>query len=100
MLNIFEQNDIKILKVYHCPHSTEENCSCRKPNVGMIENACKDFNIDLENSWLIGDKLSDIQTAINANIKNHILITTQTSESLEVLFTANSLLDTINIITE
>lgn len=98
MLNTFEKNGIKILKVYYCPHSPEENCSCRKPNIGMIENACEDFDIDLENSWMIGDKISDIQTAINANIKNHILISSQTSESLEVSFRANSLLDTISII--
>ena len=60
----------------------------------MIKNSCKEFNIDLENSWLIGDKLSDIQTAINANIKNYILI----NNKKENIPTANSLFDTINII--
>lgn len=98
MIKEFSKNDINILKVYYCPHSPEIDCSCRKPNIGMIKNACEDFNIDLEKSWLIGDKISDIQTAINANIKNHILISTQTSESLEVSFRANSLLNTIDII--
>ena len=94
MLNKFSKNKIEILKVYHCPHSPTENCDCRKPNIGMIKDSCKEFDIDLENSWLIGDKLSDIQTAINANIRNYILI----SSKKENIPTANSLFDTINII--
>ena len=72
--------------------------SCRKPNTGMIEEACKDFEIDLNQSWLIGDKISDIETAINANIKNHILITKEKDKTSKASSIANSLLDTINII--
>ena len=94
ILNRFKEEEINILKVYFCPHTPEENCRCRKPNIGMIENACKDFDIDLENSWLIGDKITDIQTAINANIKNYILIDSKDPD----IITAKSLLDTINII--
>lgn len=94
ILDRFKEHEINILKVYFCPHSPEEKCSCRKPNIGMIENACKDFDIDLENSWLIGDKITDIQTAINANIKNYILIDSKNPD----IITANNLLDTINII--
>ena len=94
ILNRFKEQEINILKVYFCPHTPEENCRCRKPNIGMIENACKDFDIDLENSWLIGDKITDIQTAINANIKNYILIDSKDPD----IITAKSLLDTINII--
>ncbi len=94
ILDRFKEHEINILKVYFCPHSPEEKCSCRKPNIGMIENACKDFDIDLDNSWLIGDKITDIQTAINANIKNYILIDSKDPD----IITAKSLLDTINII--
>ena len=39
----------------------------------MIQQSLNDFDIDLENSWLIGDKKSHIETAINANISNKIL---------------------------
>ena len=94
ILNRFKEQEINILKVYFCPHTPEEKCRCRKPNIGMIENACKDFDIDLDNSWLIGDKITDIQTAINANIKNYILIDSKDPD----IITAKSLLDTINII--
>jgi D-glycero-D-manno-heptose 1,7-bisphosphate phosphatase len=97
----FKNNGINILKVYYCPHSPNENCNCRKPEIGMITQACNDFDIDLNKSWLIGDKISDIQTALKANIKNNILIKSSYNEKKDekiASFTANSLFDTINII--
>lgn len=97
MLQIFEENGVKILKVYFCPHSPEENCSCRKPNTGMIQQSLNDFDIDLTNSWLIGDKTSDIETAMNANIPNRILIS-NTKSNLEIAHTVNNILETLNII--
>lgn len=103
MIEEFKKNGVDILKVYYCPHSPEDNCECRKPKIGMITQANNDFNIDLENSWLIGDKISDIQTAINANIKNTILIKSSYNKEKDqkiASYTANSLFDTINIIKE
>lgn len=97
MVNEFKKNNISILKVYHCPHTPDESCNCRKPKIGMIQQSLNDFDIDLENSWLIGDKKSDIETAINANISNKILIS-QDKNNSELLNIANSLIDTINII--
>ena len=99
----FKENGINILKVYYCPHGPEDNCECRKPKIGMITQAIGDFDIDLNKSWLIGDKISDIQTAINSNIKNSILIKSsyQKEDDEKIAsFTANSLFDTINIIKE
>ena len=103
MIDKFNENNIKILKVYHCPHSPDENCDCRKPLPGMINQAISDFDIDLDKSWLIGDKISDIQTALNAKIKNNILINSSyvKNDSDNIIsITANSLFDTINIIKE
>ena len=74
MLKEFEKRDIKISQVELCPHGPDDNCSCRKPKTAMIENILKNFSIDLKNSWLIGDKSSDILCAKNANIKNTIQV--------------------------
>ena len=80
ILSDFMQNELRAKtgfcfdKIYHCPHSPSENCICRKPKIGMIQNALKDFNIDLEQSFLIGDNESDIECAINAGIKTQILL--------------------------
>jgi len=52
----------KIDKIYFCPHLDTENCNCRKPNPGMINQAIADFpEIDRQNSYLIGDSDSDIE---------------------------------------
>ena len=63
-------------KVYFCPHHTEgiieeyrKDCHCRKPNTGMIEEAVREFDIDLENSFLIGDKISDIEAGHRAGCR-------------------------------
>jgi D-glycero-D-manno-heptose 1,7-bisphosphate phosphatase len=74
MVKEFEKQNIKILKIYHCPHKPNENCNCRKPKTGMIEQACNDFDIDLENSIMVGDKDSDMQLAVNAGIGNKTLV--------------------------
>jgi D-glycero-D-manno-heptose 1,7-bisphosphate phosphatase len=47
--------------IYYCPHDVGE-CRCRKPDVGLFEQACKDFPLaSADNSVVIGDSLSDIQ---------------------------------------
>lgn len=74
ILNEFKKNNIEISQVELCPHGPNDNCNCRKPKIGMINNILKNFSIDLENSWLIGDKSSDILCAKNANIKNTIQV--------------------------
>ena len=76
MLSTFEKNNIPIQKVAYCPHSPEENCQCRKPNTGMIDDILKQYAIDLPASWLIGDKQSDIDLAINSHIGHSIAIGT------------------------
>ena len=54
----------------YCKHHPSENCLCRKPNLGMIQNLMSNYNIDLQNSILIGDKISDFELGIRAKIKN------------------------------
>lgn len=65
----------KIDAFYFCPHLPADKCVCRKPNLGMIEAACRDFAVDLENSWMIGDKILDIELGFNANIKTCLVKT-------------------------
>ena len=74
MLSEFENNGVKILDVFHCPHNPKEECDCRKPKPGMFLNAQIKYNIDMENSWMIGDKEVDISAANTAGILNTILV--------------------------
>ncbi|WP_321314588.1 D-glycero-beta-D-manno-heptose 1,7-bisphosphate 7-phosphatase [Halarcobacter sp.] len=74
MLDQLEQQKIYISQVEFCPHGPEDNCNCRKPKTGMIDNILEKHEVDLSTSWLIGDKKSDILCAKNANIKNTIQV--------------------------
>jgi D-glycero-D-manno-heptose 1,7-bisphosphate phosphatase len=99
----FLKKGIEILDVFFCPHKPEDKCNCRKPKVGMIEQALNLYSIDLKKSWMIGDKSSDIQLAINSNIKNSILINSSYIDKKEINlsnFVVNSLDEIINIIKE
>jgi D,D-heptose 1,7-bisphosphate phosphatase len=73
-------------RLYYCPHHPEAGfegerpelkirCACRKPAPGMIQRAVADLNIDLAESWLIGDTTTDLQTAKNAGLRS-ILVRT------------------------
>lgn len=69
------QADLSLDAFYFCPHLPTDGCRCRKPNLGMIESAQSDFEIDLENSWIIGDKAIDVETGFNAKIKTALVLT-------------------------
>jgi len=74
MLEAFKKEKISIEEVKYCPHAPEENCLCRKPQIGMVKQILQKHQIDLNNSWLIGDKQSDIDLAINSKIQQTIAI--------------------------
>lgn len=74
MLEELKKSGVFIEKVYFCPHSPDENCECRKPSSGMIKEALKEFNIDPKNSWMVGDKQSDILAAFGAGVLNFIYV--------------------------
>ena len=67
---IFEKNGVEVLDIFYCPHSTSENCECKKPKVGMIQKALEKYPlIDLSKSILIGDSKADEELALNVNLK-------------------------------
>ena len=101
------QNDLteKLDAFYFCPHLPDAGCACRKPNLGMIEAACADFEIDLENSWVIGDKNLDVLLGINAQIKSALVLTGYGQNHLQILqqkpdVIAENLLEAVKIISE
>lgn len=74
MTGQFMKRGIEILDYYFCPHHVDghgkyrKNCPHRKPEPGMILAACTDHDIDLKNSIIIGDKISDMAAGRRANI--------------------------------
>lgn len=49
--------------IYFCPHHPDEACHCRKPEIGMVEQAVKELRVDLSRSYLIGDHAKDMELA-------------------------------------
>jgi len=74
MIEALHKKGLDIKEVQYCPHTPDDNCHCRKPATGMIDNILKKYPIDLQHSWVIGDKQSDIDLALNANIPYSIAI--------------------------
>ena len=71
--------------IYVCPHHTDKgfkgerpeykcNCDCRKPKPGLLLQAAKDFNIDLSESYMIGDSHRDVEAGENAGVKKSIMV--------------------------
>lgn len=71
--------------IYVCPHHTDKgfegerteykcNCDCRKPKPGLLLQAAKDFNIDLSESYMIGDSHRDVEAGDNAGVKKSIKV--------------------------
>lgn len=72
---------VHILQFYYCPHywrgqreMHNKMCSCRKPSPGLIMQAAHEHNIDLYNSYMFGDKESDVMAGLNAGINKSYLI--------------------------
>ncbi len=60
---------------YFCPHLPCDGCTCRKPNTGLIDAAVLDLDIDLEGSWMIGDKHVDVNAGRAAGVRTALVLT-------------------------
>lgn len=97
-------------RLYYCPHHPEKgfegerpdlkiDCECRKPKPGMILQAARELNLDLNKSWLVGDTTVDIQTAKNAGIKSVLVRSGHAGGdhrfAVQPTFTAENVLDAV-----
>ena len=87
-------------KIYFCPHHPNaslpeyrKKCECRKPRTGMFSQAAKDHNIDLNSSFMIGDRITDIIAGKNAGCKTILLETGMHKE--KTIVTVDKIDDTI-----
>ena len=68
-------HNAKLDAIYTCTHHPEAGCDCRKPNSGMLLKARDEMNIDLTQSFVIGDKYLDVETAHNVGAKGILVLT-------------------------
>ena len=84
--DLLQKEDAYLNRIYYCPHHPdkgfpEENveyktkCQCRKPEIGLLKEAVKDYKLDLNQCFIIGDTTTDIQTGINSGCRTILLKT-------------------------
>ncbi len=113
MKTLLGQEGAYLDKILYCPHHPDKgypeenakykiNCDCRKPNIGLLTEASKLFNINLQESWFVGDTTVDIMTGKNAGMRTILLQTGMngTDGKFDVCpdFVCNTLLEAINLI--
>lgn len=79
-MNEYLKRNSGVDAVYYCPHHPDGKvrqyrkiCKCRKPEIGLFEQACRDFAIDMDRSYMIGDRAGDILAGKKAGIKTVLL---------------------------
>jgi len=99
MLKELRKNEVRIDKIYYCPHGPNDNCPCRKPKPGMLLKAGEDFGLNLSKSWIVGDDFRDIIAGREANIKTiKIGKKMPVDLKLEPNYHVKNILDAVNII--
>jgi D-glycero-D-manno-heptose 1,7-bisphosphate phosphatase len=73
----------EIERIYLCPHKPEDDCDCRKPNIGMFKEIEHDYKINLYNVINIGDSLRDLQAGKLVGCKNILVLTGNGKETLK-----------------
>ncbi len=102
----------KIDAFYYCPYhpdfSSKLDSECRKPSPQMVLKAAEEFNIDLKNSYFVGDSKVDIECGINAGLKTILIKNTLSDEEINILhkegkspnFVADNFIDACRFIYE
>ena len=82
MEELLADGGAKLDGIYYCPHHPSAgeppyraDCDCRKPKPGLLLRAAKELDIDIKNSYMIGDKFSDVELAHNAGCKGILTLT-------------------------
>lgn len=76
LVKVIEQSGGRIDQVFMCPHAPQEMCDCRKPRPGLLFQAQKALSLDLSQSMMIGDALSDLQAGHAAGVRQNVLVRT------------------------
>lgn len=75
MIAEIEQHGGRIDLVLYCPHRPDEGCACRKPASGMLRRAAEVLGVDLQQSYLVGDAISDIEAGQNVGCRGTLVLT-------------------------
>jgi len=111
---VLEKEGARLDAIYYCAHhpSVGEppyrlDCDCRKPRPGLINRAAVEWKVDLANSWMVGDRFSDVELARNAGVHSALVLTgygrgewehQRSSWTMEPEIVADNLLEAVKLI--
>lgn len=108
--DLLSLNNVSIDAFYYCPYhpdfNSAEECECRKPSPKLVYDAAKEFHIDLNRSYFVGDTVADMECGFNAGLKTVLVKTGYGKDSISILqnqdkiptFVAENLEDAANLI--
>lgn len=79
LLGILKGEGISFAQIFVCPHTPADNCTCRKPKTGLVDQYVKSSNLDLRRSFVVGDRETDVQFGLNLGCKTVRLSETSAS---------------------
>jgi len=85
---LFREQGAHIDAIYYCSHASADNCACRKPKPGMLQRAAQEYAVDLQRSFVVGDRHGDVELAHNAGTRS-ILVRTGYGEGEVAWHAAN-----------
>lgn len=92
MVENLKDRGVIISAVYYCPHLPDAKiekyrvvCECRKPALGMYNKAIEDFNIDIDQSWAIGDKIRDCSICKETGCRGFLIGNNEKKEVIEAV---------------
>jgi len=99
VLELIAPSGVQVIKTYVCPHGEQSDCDCRKPKPKMLLDAAHEYDIELSQSYMIGDRHSDVMTGINAGTQTIFVKTGNVTEDYDLAtYNAPSLLEAIEYI--
>jgi imidazoleglycerol-phosphate dehydratase/histidinol-phosphatase len=93
---LIEPSGIVIEKTVMCPHSSSDRCVCRKPQTTMVDTILNDYDIDLTQSYTVGDRSSDVQLGDNLGTKTIYIDRTNNPLVVKPSHRVNSLAGSLN----
>ncbi len=106
-MNAYLMRKTKADAVYYCPHHPagrvekyKMQCSCRKPETGLFQAACREFAIDLAGSYMVGDRAGDILAGQNMGIRTVLLESGYGSKNLEADVTPDHIFEDLRGVLE
>jgi D-glycero-D-manno-heptose 1,7-bisphosphate phosphatase len=98
MLDQLALRGASVCAIYYCPHDLDASCACRKPAPGMLLQAALDHQIDLQNSWMVGDSDIDMLAGKNAGCRTARILRPGAEVGIESDRTAQSLIEAVTAI--